>query len=121
MARLPYVDPAGAPERVRDTLDKLAAPLKIFRMMAHAETNFRPLVQLGGSILSRQQLDARLRELAILRVARLSKAEYEWTQHVPIGKAVGLGDAQIAALQAGDATASCFDATDRLVLQFADE
>ena len=89
MARLPYVDPATAPERVRETLAGLAAPLKIFHMMAHAETNLRPLLRFGGSILSRQMLSAALRELAILRVAQLSHARYEWVQHVPIATAAG--------------------------------
>ncbi len=121
MARLPYVDPATAPEKVRDTLDRLAAPLRIFRMMAHAESNFRPLVRLGGSILAKQQLDAKLREMAILRVANLSRAGYEWAQHVPIAKAAGVGDEQIAALERGDAAAPCFDERETLLLRFTDE
>jgi len=121
MARLPYVDAVTAPERVRETLNGLAAPLRIFHMMAHAETNLRPLLRFGGSILAQQQLSARLRELAILRVAKLSAARYEWVQHVPIAKAVGVTEAQIAALDAGDAAAPCFDARDRLVLRFTDE
>ena len=121
MARLPYVDPATAPDKVREALAGLAVPLKIFRMMAHAETNFRPLLRFGASILGAQQLSARLRELAILRVAQTSKAQYEWTQHVPIAKAAGATDAQIAALEAGNGTAPCFDARDQLVLRFTDE
>jgi alkylhydroperoxidase family enzyme len=121
MARLPYVDPATAPERVRDALAGLPVPLKIFRMMAHAETNFRPLLRFGGSILAQQQLSAQLRELAILRVANLSRARYEWTQHVPIAKAAGASDAQIAALDAGNVTADCFDAREQLLLRFTDE
>ncbi len=121
MARLPYVDPATAPDKVREALAGLAVPLKIFRMMAHAETNFRPLLRFGGSILGAQQLSARLRELAILRVAQTSKAQYEWTQHVPIAKAAGVTDAQIAALEAGNGTATCFDARDQLMLRFTDE
>jgi alkylhydroperoxidase family enzyme len=121
MARLPYVDPEQAPEAVRETLAKLPVKLNIFRMMAHAETNFRPLILLGTSILSQQKLDPRLRELAILRVASLSKAAYEWVQHVPIGKATGLTDAQIAALERQDAKAASFDDRDRMVLDFTTE
>ena len=106
---------------MREALNGLAVPLKIFHMMAHAETNFRPLLRLGASILSQQQLSGRLRELAILRVARLSPARYEWVQHVPIAKAVGVRDEQIAALEAGHTTAECFDAREQLLLQFTDE
>jgi alkylhydroperoxidase family enzyme len=121
MARLPYVDPATAPERVRQTLAGVAAPLKIFNMMAHAESNLRSLLRLGGTILSKQQLSGRLRELAILRIAKLSGARYEWVQHVPIGQAAGITDAQIAALDAGKTDAACFAARERLVLRFTDE
>jgi len=121
MARLPYVDPATAPQRVRETLASVAAPLNIFRMMAHAEANLRSLLRLGGTILSRQQLSGRLRELAILRVAQLSHARYEWVQHVPIAKAAGARIDQIAGLATGNTSADCFDARERLLFQFTDE
>lgn len=121
MARLPYVDPATAPAGVRDALAALPVKLNIFRMMAHAETNFRPLLRLGTSILADQQLPAKLRELAILRVARLSHAEYEWVQHVPIAKAVGASEAQVDALARDDVQAACFDPVEALVLRFTTE
>lgn len=121
MARLPYVDPKTAPERVRETLTGLATPLNLFFMMAHAESNLRSLLRLGGTILSKQQLSAKLRELAILRVAKLSPARYEWVQHVPLGQAAGLNTAQVAALEAGHVEADCFDERERLVLRFTDE
>ena len=121
MARIPYVDPASAPEAVKETLERLPVRLNIFKMMAHAETNFRPLVRLGTSILTEQQLSPTLRELAILRVARLSHAEYEWVQHVPIAKMTGVSDEQVAALERDDAAASCFDPVQRLVLRATDE
>jgi alkylhydroperoxidase family enzyme len=106
---------------VREVFELLPVELNIFKLMAHAETNFRPLLRLGTSILGQQQLPAKLRELAILRVARLSHAEYEWVQHVPIAKAVGASDAQIAALERGDPAADCFDEIERAVLRFTGE
>jgi alkylhydroperoxidase family enzyme len=121
MARLPYVDPATAPEEVRDLLDRLPVKLNIFRMMAHATTDFRPLVGLGSSILGRQKLSPKLRELTILRVGALSPARYEWVQHVPIAQAVGATAAQIAALERGDISGDTFDPTERAVLRFATE
>ena len=121
MARIPYVDPAGASPKTKELLERLPVPLNIFKVMAHAETNFRPLVMLGTSILTEQQLSAKLRELAILRVARLSPAEYEWVQHVPIAKLAGVSDGQVAALERDDAEAACFDPVDRVVLRATDE
>ena len=121
MARLPYVDPASAPEEVRTALEA-TPPLNIFRLVAHAETAFRPWLRFGGALLRSAELDARLRELAILRVAKLTPgAEYEWIQHVPIGLAVGCTEDQIAALAAGDHQAGCFSDDERLVLRFTEE
>lgn len=121
MARIPYVDPAAAPEPVREAFAQLPVHLHVFKLVAHAETCFRPFLRYGASILGRQALSARLRELAILRVARLADAEYEWVQHVPIARAAGVRDEQIAALEHGALEADCFDEVDRLVLAFTDD
>jgi alkylhydroperoxidase family enzyme len=120
MARLPYVDPEAAPEPVREALARLPVKLNIFRMMAHAETSFRPMLSLGMSILAQQELSAKLRELIILRVGSLSRAQYEWVQHVPIALAAGASEAQIAALERGDVEGP-FDELERVVLRFTTE
>jgi alkylhydroperoxidase family enzyme len=121
MARLPYVDPEDAPERVREVLEAMP-PLNVFRMMANAETAFRPWMRWGGVLLNDLALDPLLRELAILRVARLTPhAEYEWVQHVPIARSVGASDEQIEALERDDVEAECFGAEQRAVLRFTSE
>jgi 4-carboxymuconolactone decarboxylase len=121
VARLPYVDPARAPEPVRDVLDRVP-PLNIFRMMANADTAFRPWIRWGAVLLSDLALDPALRELAILRVARLTPhADYEWVQHVPIAKAAGASDAQVEALARDEPDADCFSDAERLVLRFTTE
>lgn len=120
MARLPYRDPATLPADVRAVL-AAAPPLNIFRMLTHAETLMRGFGQLGTAILGRTALDPRLRELVILRVARRSPAAYEWQQHVPIARATGASDAEIAALERGDLDDPCFGARERAILRFTDE
>jgi alkylhydroperoxidase family enzyme len=97
MARIEPLDPAQAPDDVREALEKLP-PLNIFRTLAHAETAFRPFLRFGAAVLGRMSLDPLVRELAILTVAKEAEADYEWIQHVEIGKAVGVTDAQIEAL-----------------------
>ena len=69
MSLVPYPDIASLPEEVRTAIAQAPVQLNIFKMMANAETCFIPFPRLGGTILSRQKLDARLRELVILRVA----------------------------------------------------
>lgn len=121
MARLPYVDPATATPEVREALEALP-PLNVFRMMAHAETAFRPWLRFGGALLGAAKLDAVLRELAILRVARLTPgAHYEWVQHVPILLSVGGTEEHVAALSVDDTEAACFTEEQRLILRFTTE
>lgn len=119
MARIPYPEKADLSDKVRSRLEQLP-PLNILRMLAHAQTNFLPFLALGSAILTEQALDARLRELAILRVAHLTGAHYEWTQHVPIAKQTGASDAQIAAIADGP-DASAFNELEQKVLRFTDE
>ena len=121
MARLPYVDAASAPEPVREVLERLPAQLNIFRMVANAETCFRPFLSLGSSILAEQKLDAQLREHVILRIGYLWNGRYEFHQHVPIAKAFGATDAQVRAHEAGLVDAPCFDAVTKAVLAFTTE
>jgi alkylhydroperoxidase family enzyme len=121
MARLPYVEIESATPAVREAFDVLPVQLNVFKMMAHAETCFRPFLQLGGAILGHQRLDAKLRELMILRVARLSSAQYEWVQHEAIARGVGATEAQVDAIARGTVDAECFDPTETLVLRFTTE
>ena len=121
MARIPYPDPAQTPERVREALARLPQ-LNIFRMLAHAETAFRPFLRFGGSVLTELALDPRLRELAILQVARQAEARYEWIQHAAIARELGVTSEQIAAVEQMEiATAACLSELERAVLQFASE
>jgi 4-carboxymuconolactone decarboxylase len=69
MARIEPIDPATAPDDVREALDNLP-PLNIFRTLAHAETAFRPFLRFGGAVLGQMSLDPVVRELAILTVAK---------------------------------------------------
>jgi alkylhydroperoxidase family enzyme len=120
VARLPYVDPEDAPARVREALDAVP-PINIFRMVANAETAFRPWLAFGGALLSSLELDARLRELVILHVGRLSGADYEWVQHVPIALAVGATEDEVAAIERGELDAECLGEAERAVLRFTTE
>ena len=121
MPRIPLVDIDSAPEEVREAFAALPVRLNIFRMMAHAPNSFRPLMRLGSSILSAQQLEPELREYAILIAANSYGGRYEWIQHVPIAEACGATPEQIAAVEKGDYSSSLFDEKERAFLAFVDE
>ena len=77
----------------------------------------RPYLTFSFYLLTQSTLPPRLRELAVLRVAHLTACEYEWHEHVVIGKSAGLSEHDITALQDGEAA----DEFDRTVLAAVDE
>jgi 4-carboxymuconolactone decarboxylase len=118
VARLPYVDPDNAPESVKDVFERGVPPLNIFKLLAHADTVFRPWLRFGAAVLTEMELDPVLRELAILRVAALTPgAEYEWVQHESIARAVGATDEQIEGARSGTGLEGDAD----LVIRFTDQ
>lgn len=119
MARIPYPELAALNDKVRTRVEQLP-PLNILRMLSHAQANFVPFLAFGSSILTEQELDGKLRELAILRVAHLTGANYEWTQHVPIALQCGASEAQVAAISDG-AASPAFNDLEQKVLAFTDE
>jgi alkylhydroperoxidase family enzyme len=121
MSRIPLLDVEAASEEVQETFRALPVRLNIFRMMAHAPTSLRPLMRLGSSILSQQQLEPELREYAILLAAKSYGGRYEWIQHVPIAEACGATTEQITAVEKGKIDASCFDEREKAFLAFVDE
>jgi AhpD family alkylhydroperoxidase len=116
MARLPYADEGNLPEETRALLDRLPARLHVFRMIAHAPTCFPGWLRLGTAILSELALAPSLRELMILLVARESGCTYEWQQHVPLARAVGVTEEQIRAIEAGDTAGTRFAPQERVLL-----
>jgi 4-carboxymuconolactone decarboxylase len=98
---IPLPADAELPTEVRDALANLP-PLNVFRMVAALPQSFRPFLQLGGSLLGDEAIDARIREIAILRVAHVTKASYEWAQHVQLGRSVGVTEAEIEAIKSDD-------------------
>ncbi len=93
----------------------------IFRSMIHHPVLFKNWLNFANYVLSkRSSLSARDREIAILRIGWLCKAEYEWAQHVIIGKAAGITDAEIDRIAAGP-DAPGWSALDAAIVRAADE
>ena len=75
---------------------------------------------MSNALFTQIVIDSKLREIAILRTAKDCHSVYEWTQHVPAAKHVGVTSVQIAAIENWQ-SAGCFSEVERLVLQFTDE
>lgn len=116
--RIPYPTDAELDESARAILAGLP-PLNVVRMFANAPAALRPLTELGAANLLHAQLDPRLRQLAILTVARVTGSDYERAQHENVSRLVGVPEAEIEAVLAGDLSA--LDEPARLVARFAEE
>lgn len=106
--------------RAQGILDNIAE-LNVFRVLLKhprvaKELNNTIMALLDGN----QVLDARLRELIIMRLGWLTKSNYEWTQHWRIALLFGLSETELDAVKNWP-DARCFDELDRLVLRATDE
>lgn len=75
-------------------------------------------LQSVGAKLRTSTLSDRCRELAILVVAAGRHSEFEWAAHERIGRAAGLSEEQVAAIESG-AEVPCADTTEDLVVRTA--
>jgi alkylhydroperoxidase family enzyme len=73
-----------------------------------------PLQEIGSAIRYKTAFSGRVREIAILELARIRKSDFEWYAHERVGKAAGLTDTELDALASG-APAPTFDAQETLV------
>jgi len=75
--------------------------INIFRVLMQHPKLARAFARFGNYILSHQTLPPREREILILRIGWLNQAQYEWEQHVRIGKSAGLTDDEIDRISKG--------------------
>ena len=92
----------------------------IFKTLSHHPDLFRRWLVFGNHVLFKSTLPPRERELIILRIGWLCEAEYEWAQHVLIGKEAGLTTEEIDRIKAGP-NARGWSEADKLLLQATDE
>ena len=121
MSRIPYYEVENAAGRHAEFLGKLGTHLNIYRMLANSEFGLKGFVRMGNALLHRCELDPGLRELAILRVGRLSRAAYEVFQHERIAREVGVAEEKIAALRDATIEAPAFTDNEKAVLRYTDD
>jgi alkylhydroperoxidase family enzyme len=94
--------------------------LNIFATLAHHPDLLRRWLVFGTHVLAKSTLGARERELLILRTGWNCRAEYEWGQHVVIGRQCGLSEEEIHRITLGP-DAPGWDPFDATLLRAADE
>jgi len=122
MARIAYpdaADPSVAALVERITRERGGKLLNLYRMLLHSPPVARGWLDLFTAIRQQCELPDRARELAIMRIAVLNGADYEFRAHVPFALAAGLTRAQLDALEAGGVPEG-LTASDQAVLAYAE-
>src|SRR5271157_945497 len=121
-SRLPYATSEQLADLVRQSgLPENTTATNAFCTLAHTPAVGARALQLVLALLTETDLDPKLRELVILRVAQRCDGPYAWSQHAAIARAIGVSEAQIAALEEGEKPADLFEDRDRTAFAFADE
>lgn len=107
-------------EKLLQPLEQSGHLFNIFKTTANHPALMRAWWQFGLHVLSGNSLSPRDREFLILRIGWLCKSEYEWAQHVRLGKSIGLTDDDIRRISEGP-NAVGLSENDRLLLCAADE
>jgi 4-carboxymuconolactone decarboxylase len=93
--------------------------VNIFATLVRHPGLFSRWLPFGGKLLA-GKLAPRDRELLVLRTGWLCRSEYEWAQHVVVGREAGLTDAEIARILEGP-SAEGWTPLESVLLQAADE
>ena len=119
IAPLPPEERSASAQEILNGVKIAGADANIFTTLIRHEGLSRRWLPFGGKLIA-GKIPARDRELLILRTGWNCGAEYEWAQHVVMGRAVGLTDEEIERVVIGPADPGWapFDAT---LLSAADE
>src|SRR5713226_247749 len=102
--RVPPLPPSEWDDETRELMESLRRDGHVYNIFAtlarHPQLLKRWLV-FGGHVLSKSTLPPREREIAILRMGWLCRAEYEWGHHVAIGKAAGISADEVKRITVG--------------------
>lgn len=105
---------AGVPDYMAD--------LSVFQILLHNPPVAKALNDLLSALLWNGVLDARLRELIIMRLGWVTGSVYEWTQHWRVALSLGVTEADVLGVREwtdhpdfGDAERAVLAATDDVV------
>lgn len=122
MGRLPYINRDDLPEEFRYLWDRLGGGRdvpNIFRTLGHNPDIWQQYLRLGNALWTKSGIDTATRELIILRTAILQHSQYEWHQHVRIGRDAGLSDQRIRGLHHWR-TSEDYHESERAILGYVD-
>ena len=120
IAPLPQEQWSGEVREIMSGLERDGRIFNIFATLARHPALLRRWLVFGNHVLAKSTLPPRERELAILRVGWLCRAEYEWGHHVAMGKEAGVTDIEIRRVSQG-ASAAGWTPFEAALLKAVDE
>ena len=119
--RLPLVETPEDP-LAREQFAKLATGrgiLNLHRMMAYAPELMKASGDMAVAFRHESILSRTLAEIVILRTAQVIDCDYEWERHVPIARAAGVSEQQIAEVGSWPQS-NAFDPKEKIALKYAE-
>ncbi|MCP4079684.1 MAG: carboxymuconolactone decarboxylase family protein [Planctomycetaceae bacterium] len=102
MKKVDYADPSKFTDEQREQLDRM--PINLTRMLLHCPAGMvKSFYDFAWSFRS-GNLDPKIRETVILRMATLRCSQYELSHHIPAAKIAGLNDQEIAEITSPNPT-----------------
>jgi alkylhydroperoxidase family enzyme len=125
MARVPYPERDEYPSAHLAAYDRMLRergdpPLNVFAALANIPNLLDPLLTFTREMREGAVVEARLRELAILAVARATGATYEFNHHWNSALEAGLRREQLEQLADAE-TSEAFDERERAIVRYARE
>lgn len=123
MARVRYIEKdevgkEGLPVYL-DLEERIGKVLKPHMVLAHSPKLLADWWRMMITLLTGLELDAKLRELALLRIFRLVGCDYCFAEHDSVARDAGVSEEQIAAINDYE-TNDAFSELERLVLRYTD-
>lgn len=118
--RLSPLDPGAWDSALRDVQCRIGQPLNIHGVIARHPDLMAAYAPLREHVVKTSSLEARHRELVILRVAHRTECDYEWRHHVARGRKAGLDDERISRVKQGS-EAPGWSPEESLLLRAVDE
>jgi alkylhydroperoxidase family enzyme len=101
-------------------LDERFSSLNAFRIMLHNGRAAGAVAELLRTLMFHNKLNARTRELVILRNGWRTRSEYEFCQHVRVSRDLKMSDEEILGVR-DPGNCRAYSETDRAVIRMADE
>ena len=118
--RIPPIAPEDLPPDLAEMQRSTpGGKLNIFGLHAHAPTVFPAYGKMAQAIFATLDVPPLERELVVLVVAVVEQCEYEWAQHAQIAASMGIPQAQIDAIRAGQFDSDVFNAREQALFAFA--